>query len=83
MLKDGLDVYLPLIDDDGIDAVVRRPDSTFTTVQIKARSKTVASGNGALFAGLTHEVRKNYWFVFYSERMKLIWLVPLRSTATP
>lgn len=41
MLKEGLDVYLPLVDDDAIDAVIRRPDGSFTTVQIKARSKSL------------------------------------------
>ena len=75
MLKEGLDVYLPLVDDDAIDAVIRRPDSTFTTLQIKARSKTVVAGNGALFAAIPHELRENYWFVFYSERMDLTWLM--------
>ena len=29
MLKEGLDVYLPVVDDKGIDAVVRRPDGSF------------------------------------------------------
>ena len=41
MLKEGLDVYVPLVDDDAIDAVVRRKDGSFIMVQIKARSKTV------------------------------------------
>ena len=36
MLRDGLDVYVPLVDDDAIDAVVRRSDGTFITMQIKA-----------------------------------------------
>lgn len=75
MLKEGLDVYLPLVDDDSIDAVVRRDDETFSTVQIKARSATCVFGNGALFAGITHEPRDNYWFVFYSERMDKIWIM--------
>lgn len=39
MLMEGLDIYVPLVDDDAIDVVIRRPDQTFTTVQIKARSK--------------------------------------------
>lgn len=69
MLKEGLDVYLPVVDDMGIDAVVRRPDGTFVEVQIKARSKTVNPGDAALFAAITHEYRPNYWFVFYSERL--------------
>lgn len=42
MLKEGLDVYIPLVDDDAIDAVVRRTDGSFVTVQIKARSRACA-----------------------------------------
>ena len=75
MLKEGLDVYMPLVDDDAIDAVVKRPDGRFVEVQIKARSNTVAFGDGALFSALTHELRSNYWFVFYSERMETIWIM--------
>lgn len=72
MLKDGLDVYLPMVDDDAIDAVVKKPNGTFVEVQIKARSKRVKFGSGALFAAIPHEQRNNYWFVFYSERIDRI-----------
>jgi hypothetical protein len=75
MLKQGLDVYLPLVDDDAIDAVIRRPDGSFTTVQIKARSKDCIDGDAALFAAIPHELRDNYWFVFYSERMDTMWIM--------
>ena len=75
MLKEGLDVYVPLVDDDAIDAVIRRPDGKFTTVQIKARSRDVLFGDAALFAAILHEVRENYWFVFYSERMDMTWIM--------
>ena len=75
MLKDGLDVYLPLVDDNAIDAVVKRPNGRFVEIQIKARSNTALFGDGALFAALTHEVRENYWFVFYSERMDMTWIM--------
>ena len=75
MLMEGLDIYVPLIDDDAIDVVIRREDGTFTTVQIKARSKTCAPGDGALFAAIPHELRENYWFVFYSERMDKTWIL--------
>lgn len=70
MLKEGLDVYLPLVDDDAIDAVIKRPDGGFVEVQIKARSDSVKFGDGALFAAIPHEPRSNYWFVFYSERLQ-------------
>ena len=75
MLKEGLDVYVPLVDDDAIDAVIRREDGSFITVQIKARSKSVVSGDAALFAAIPHEMRDNYWFVFYSERMDMTWIM--------
>ena len=29
MLKEGIDVYIPLVDDDAIDAVIRRADGSF------------------------------------------------------
>src|ERR1035437_5300454 len=74
MLKEGIDVYVPLVDDDAIDAVIRRADGTFITVQIKARSKDVIEGDAALFAAIPHELRENYWFVFYSERMNMTWI---------
>lgn len=75
MLKEGLDVYLPLVDDDAIDAVVKKPDGTFVEVQIKARSSDVIFGDAALFAAMTHTARRGYWFVFYSERMDTIWVL--------
>ena len=81
MLKEGLDVYLPVVDDDAIDAVVKKkkPDGGFVEVQIKACSKTVSFGDAASFAAITHEYRPNYWFVFYSERMNKIWILSSRE----
>lgn len=75
MLKEGIDIYMPLIDDNGIDAVVRREDGTFVEIQIKARSKNVVMGDAALFAAITHEYRENYFFVFYSERLDSFWIM--------
>lgn len=75
MLKEGMDVYVPLVDDDAIDAVVKKPNGGFVEVQIKARSNTVKFGSGGLFAAIAHSHRKNYWFVFYSERMKTTFIL--------
>jgi hypothetical protein len=75
MLKEGIDIYMPLIDDNGIDAVIRKEDGAFIEVQVKARSKTVIMGDAALFAAITHEYRKNYYFVFYSERLETFWII--------
>jgi hypothetical protein len=75
MLKEGLDVFSPMVDDDAIDAVIKKPDGTFVEVQIKARSKDVIFGDAALFAAIPHEDRPNYWFVFYSERIDKMWIM--------
>ena len=75
MLKEGLDVYIPLVDDDAIDAIAKRTNNTFASIQIKARSKSVVLGNGALFAGIPHQPRVDYWFIFYSERLDMIWIM--------
>lgn len=74
MLMEGLDCYVPLVDDHGVDCVIKKSDGTFIEVQIKARSKTVAEGNAALFAGIVHEPRPNFYFVFYSERLETMWI---------
>jgi hypothetical protein len=76
MLREGLDVYVPLVDDFGIDAVIRKQDNHFVEVQIKARSSTVLEGDAALFAAIDHpKPRGNYYFVFYSERLDAMWIM--------
>lgn len=75
MLKEGLDCYLPLVDDHGVDCVIKRPDGTFIEIQIKARSNAVAAGDAALFAAISHEYTPNYYFVFYSERLDTMWIL--------
>ena len=79
MLKDGLDVYVPLVDDHAVDAIVRRSDGSTALIQIKARSREVLYGNAALVAAIEHEHRNDYWFVFYSERLDTTWLMTSRE----
>ena len=66
MLMEGLDCYVPLVDDHGVDCVVKKSDGTFIEIQIKARSNEVTEGDAALFAAITHEDKPNFYFVFYS-----------------
>lgn len=75
MLKEGLDCYIPMVDDDGIDVVVRKQSGEYIEVQIKARSKNVVAGDAALFAGLVHRFRPNYYFVFYAERLDTMFIM--------
>ncbi|ADU22396.1 hypothetical protein [Ruminococcus albus] len=75
MLMEGLDVYLPLVDDHGVDCVIKKADGKFIEIQIKARSNEVADGDAALFAAITHELTPNFYFVFYSERLDSMWIM--------
>lgn len=76
MLKEGIDVYVPLVDDHAVDAIIKRADGSTALIQIKARSKEVVMGDAGLFAAIPHEeLRQNYWFVFYSERLDLMWIM--------
>lgn len=76
MLKEGLDVYVPLVDDHAVDAIVKRRDGSTALIQIKARSSDVIMGNAAFFAAIPHEeVRQNYWFILHSERMNMTWIL--------
>ena len=75
MLMEGLDVYLPLVDDHGVDCVVKKTDGTFIEIQIKARSDKVTPGDAALFSAITHELTPHFYFVFYSERLDSMWIL--------
>lgn len=75
MLMEGLDCYMPLVDDHGVDCVIKRENGTFIEIQIKARSNEVKDGDAALFAAITHELTDNFYFVFYSERLDTMWIL--------
>jgi hypothetical protein len=60
MLKEGLDVFLPMVDDNAVDAIVKRPDGQYVEILIKARPKCVKFGDAALFAAIPHEYKENY-----------------------
>ena len=59
MLMEGLDCYVPLVDDHGVDCAVKKACGTFIEIQIKAKSKD------ALFANIKHEaVAPNFILCF-------------------
>lgn len=75
MLMEGLDCYLPLVDDHGVDCVIKKQDGTFIEIQIKARSREVTFGDAALFAAIEHSETPNFYFIFYSERLDTMWIM--------
>ena len=74
LLKRGFDVYMTLVDDQGIDCIIRLNSERYLDIQIKARSKEVKQWN--FFAALSFEPRNNYYFIFYTEKNNTFWVIP-------
>ncbi|MBN1325741.1 hypothetical protein JW977_02055 [Candidatus Falkowbacteria bacterium] len=77
LLKRGFDVYMTLVDDQGIDCVIRLSDKKYIDVQIKARSKTAKHGN--FFAAMTVNPRNNFFWIFYTEYDNNLWIIPSKE----
>ena len=77
LLKRDFDVYLTLVDDQGIDCIIRldRDVPVYLDIQIKARSKG-AKNPGTFSAMIIQKPRPNYFYIFYSEGADTYWVVP-------
>ena len=76
LLRRGFDVYLTLVDDQGIDCIVRLDcdPPTYLDIQIKARSRSAKQPG--TFARLdVPNPRPNYFFIFYSEAADSYWIM--------
>lgn len=77
LLEFGFDVYSTLVDDMGIDCVIRISNNRYLDIQIKARSKTCSLKNRGYFPLLLiKENTDNYFFIFYSEQIDTYWVLP-------
>lgn len=77
LLKRGFDVYMTLVDDKGIDCVIRLDDKKYLDIQIKARSKEAKQWN--FFAAMSFTVRDNFYFIFYTEKNNYFWVIPSKD----
>lgn len=87
LLAENREVYLPCVDDHGVDIIVRTkdfdkslPDSDprsyeFQEIQVKSVSR------GGIFV-FSCTPRPNYWFVFYNQSSGLTWLIPSEELPT-
>jgi hypothetical protein len=64
----GYDVSLPLVDDKGIDCVIRINSKKYFEIQIK--SKSSRSKQPFRFAAIKSRDHRNYLYVFYTEKDK-------------
>ena len=79
LLQEGFDVYMTLVDDQGIDCIIRKNEKKYYDIQIKARSKKCLAMDAGRFAAMTIEPRSNYFFIFYSEQVDKLWIVPSKK----
>ena len=83
LLELGYDVYSTLVDDMGIDCIIRINNKRYLDIQIKARSKTCLLKNRGYFPLLTiKEKTDNYFFIFYSEEIDTYWVLPSQDIIT-
>lgn len=80
LLRRGYDVYQTLVDDQGIDCVVRKEVDgipKYIDLQVKARSSATVPRDWAFFnLGSLDRARGNYLFLFYAERTGTYWVIP-------
>ncbi len=75
LMKEGFDVYLTLIDDIGIDCIIRLSKTRYLDIQIKASSKDATQPYN--FGGIAvKNIRDNYFFIFYVEPADKFWVIP-------
>lgn len=74
LLKRGFDVYATLVDDQGIDCIIRISSTCYLDIQIKARATTAQQGY--TFAAMTVPARSNLFFIFYVEHNDTYWVIP-------
>jgi hypothetical protein len=74
LLRHNFDVYMTLVDDQGIDCIIRLDHNRYVDIQIKARSKTAQQWN--FFAAMKIEPQDNYFFIFYLESNDTMWVMP-------
>ena len=80
LLKRNFDVYMTLVDDQGIDCVVRLSEKHYLDIQIKARSKDAKHHH--TFAAMSFSPRKNLFFIFYTEKDDKFWVMPSKDLAS-
>lgn len=80
LLDEGREVCIPLVDDHGIDLLVKTREfiagdrskaENYDFQEIQIKSVT----NGGLFVFTCKEARPNYWFIFYVKGKDIFWLI--------
>lgn len=78
LLGEGFDVYSTLVDDQGIDCIIRINANRYLDIQIKARSveNCILKNRGFFPQIAIPEPRDNYFFILYSQEIDSYWIIP-------
>ncbi|MFQ5880192.1 MAG: hypothetical protein ACE5IZ_08480 [Dehalococcoidia bacterium] len=74
LLKRGARVYVPVVDAEGIDAIVRRADGSFVELQVKTAS--MSNKCPRWFQVTNLKPRPNFYILGVSLRDGEIWVIP-------
>lgn len=80
LLDRGYEVYVPLADDKGIDAIVRNGGKEFAEIQIKSREKDAKLSHS--FADISYKkTSNNFWFAFrtWNDKKETWWLLSAKN----
>ncbi len=77
LLQRDFDVYTTLVDDQGIDCIIRINEKRYLDIQIKARSKNAIKKDWGYYPRLiVPEHRDNLFFILFSEGANSYWVFP-------
>ena len=78
LLELNFDVYETIVDDQGIDCIIRINSRRYVEIQLKARSiKNCVLKDRGYFPQLSiSQPRDNYFFILYSEHADSYWVIP-------
>ncbi len=78
LLEIGFDVYTTLVDDQGIDCIIRINANRYLDIQIKARSvdKYILKNRGFFPQLAITDPRDNYFFILYAQHIDSYWIIP-------
>ena len=91
LLDEGREVWLPTVDDHGVDLIIKTREFNNEVGGTKAQHheyqevqiKSVSGTREALFVFDLKQAKPNYWFIFYVKNINTFWLINSMDIAEP
>lgn len=75
LMEAGFDIYPAIVDDKGIDCIIRLDENKYLDIQIKSSSKDANQPRNFAYIS-TFEPRENYFFIFQPGKENDLWILP-------